>query len=152
MLFKSSKNLSSFRNLSGKIPSLSSLEQFLSSTLQMATPTTWSMSSARKLQPLERMFLMSSSRAGILYPGGQRSNPAAQGSSGKKSVNRRSITLLNQITFALIEYLNIIKQDARFRWYNSWRLLILDTSIDRFYRYKSLFWTLTGFIFKSINF
>lgn len=50
------------------------------------------MSSARKLHPLAMMFLKSCSRAGILYPGGQRSRPAAQGSSGKKSVRSRSMT------------------------------------------------------------
>ena len=52
----------------------------------------FTISSARKLHPLDMMFLKSCSRAGILYPGGQRSRPAAQGSSGKKSVRRRSMT------------------------------------------------------------
>ena len=39
-------------------------------------------------------FLMSACSAGISYPGGHSDTPAAHGSSGKKSVRRRSITLL----------------------------------------------------------
>ena len=112
--FISLKNLSSFRNFSGNIPTGSSRTSSFLSTSQITTPTIFSfknechkcrykiyepviltMSSARKLHPLAMMFLKSCSKAGILYPGGQRDRPAAQGSSGKKSVRRRSMTFWN---------------------------------------------------------